>query len=123
LQYDFYQTGATHVLGKGNLSDNDVWNCTVTPYDGYENGTSLSDKVTVTTGCVISTVVVLDANLDCSGNMLNITSSGNLTAGSYTILADTAYIDGNLTDRHGEHLCVRRTDGAGVRCCGYGHRK
>jgi len=34
------QSGSSHVLGSGNLSNNETWNCSVTPYDGYENGTA-----------------------------------------------------------------------------------
>ncbi|NOZ80469.1 MAG: hypothetical protein GXP63_02255 [DPANN group archaeon] len=34
-------------LGAGNTSAGEVWNCTVTPYDGSLNGTSSSDKVTI----------------------------------------------------------------------------
>jgi len=38
---------STNILGSGNTTINDVWNCTVTPYDGYENGTSITDQVSV----------------------------------------------------------------------------
>lgn len=35
------------LLLAGNLSFNDVWNCTVIPFDSYENGSFGSDKVSV----------------------------------------------------------------------------
>ncbi|MGV8168983.1 MAG: LamG-like jellyroll fold domain-containing protein [Candidatus Nanoarchaeia archaeon] len=46
-----YTTGSTtntsNVLKSGNLTAGDVWNCTVTPYDGYENGTALTISKTI----------------------------------------------------------------------------
>ena len=47
LQSTIHSSSSTNVLGYGNTTINDAWNCTVTPYDGYENGTSKSDEVSV----------------------------------------------------------------------------
>ncbi len=40
-------TQATNTLYSGNTTNNDEWNCTVVPYDGYGNGTEMSDSVMV----------------------------------------------------------------------------
>jgi len=47
LNLTVLSSGTTYNLSSGNTSSGDVWNCSVTPYDGYENGTAKSDKVTV----------------------------------------------------------------------------
>lgn len=47
LMFTYLLSSASSVLGSGNTTDNETWNCTVTPYDGEENGTALSDSVTV----------------------------------------------------------------------------
>jgi len=47
LNRTIYSTQATNTLTSGNTTDGDVWNCTVIPNDGYENGTELSDYATV----------------------------------------------------------------------------
>lgn len=45
--FGVYQNETSYTLGSGNTTINDVWNCTVTPYDGYDNGTSITDQVSV----------------------------------------------------------------------------
>ena len=50
--YEWYKNGANqninnNLLKAANTTKGEEWNCTVIPYDGYENGTAGSDKVTV----------------------------------------------------------------------------
>ncbi|MEM5804287.1 MAG: hypothetical protein QXU82_00325 [Candidatus Aenigmatarchaeota archaeon] len=47
LQYEVLSSFATDLLGSGNTTKGDVWNCTVVPFDGYENGTMQYDDVTI----------------------------------------------------------------------------
>ena len=53
LNLNVYQTGTSYILASGNTSLDDVWNCSVTPYDGYENGTSLMDSVVILGDCSV----------------------------------------------------------------------
>ncbi|MBW2980017.1 S8 family serine peptidase [Candidatus Woesearchaeota archaeon] len=55
--YEWYKGGSLnrtilttqiyYVLGSGNTSNGEEWNCTVIPYDGEANGTAASDKVAI----------------------------------------------------------------------------
>jgi len=77
LNSTILQSGASNVLGSGNTSYNDVWNCTVTPYDGYDNGTAFSDSVIIyDCGIDINTSHVLSTNISTCINdyIVNITA-------------------------------------------------
>jgi hypothetical protein len=47
LTLSYYSASATNLLLAANTSSGEEWNCTVTPWDGYENGTSYDDVVTI----------------------------------------------------------------------------
>jgi hypothetical protein len=47
LMLTIHSSSTTHTLLAGNTSNGESWNCTVIPYDGYDNGTALSDVVTI----------------------------------------------------------------------------
>jgi len=47
LMLTIHSTSTTHTLLAGNTSTGESWNCTVIPYDGYDNGTAFSDVVTI----------------------------------------------------------------------------
>ncbi|MBN2101520.1 MAG: hypothetical protein JW716_01465 [Candidatus Aenigmarchaeota archaeon] len=42
-----YTSATSVVLQSGNTTKDDTWNCTIVPYDVYENGTALSDSVLI----------------------------------------------------------------------------
>ncbi|MBT7402933.1 hypothetical protein HN777_04045, partial [Candidatus Woesearchaeota archaeon] len=93
--YDWYKddvwvfsesgAGTTSTVERQNLTNQDVWNCSVTPNDGIENGTNVSDSVTVAQGCVIDMNATLTANLACT--TLYVTGSNTLTTSTYTLSA------------------------------------
>jgi hypothetical protein len=58
------QASNIHVLGSGNTSVGEEWNCTVTPYDGYQNGSSMSDNVTIVNGAPSKVTLVSPSNND-----------------------------------------------------------
>ncbi len=85
LKYTTGPTSATNNnLSSGNLSSDDVWNCTITPYDGYENGTSKTNQVSIgaaatcTTYSTANKAYALGANLSSSGNCFVI-NANNVT--------------------------------------------
>jgi parallel beta-helix repeat protein len=44
LELNYYASDTSSVILSGNTSSGESWNCTLTPFDGYENGTALSDE-------------------------------------------------------------------------------
>ncbi|MGV8161935.1 MAG: LamG-like jellyroll fold domain-containing protein [Candidatus Nanoarchaeia archaeon] len=52
-------TNTSDILGKNNLTSGETWNCTVTPYDGYENGISLTTSKTITSPPVVNSSRIL----------------------------------------------------------------
>ncbi|HDD45856.1 MAG TPA: fibronectin type III domain-containing protein [Candidatus Aenigmarchaeota archaeon] len=44
LVYESYQNLSYYVILHGNTTKNEVWNCSVIPYDGYENGSMKFDS-------------------------------------------------------------------------------
>jgi len=99
----YLTTGPTnqtsHTLGSGNTSANDIWNCTITPFDGYVNGSSASAIANLqnftcpVTSCNLTAPVINDTipdyhkefqpgnwTLDLSGYKYDVEDSGdNLT--------------------------------------------
>ena len=57
LTYQLYD-----MIGSGNTSHNEVWNCTVTPFDGTTNGTDASDKATIANTAPTHTTPVLSSS-------------------------------------------------------------
>jgi len=55
-------SAASHILGSGNTSLDDIWNCTVIPFDGLENGTPMSARVVLNN--TLPTVPVLSYPVD-----------------------------------------------------------
>ncbi len=47
LFFSALQSVTFNVIDSSDTTNGDVWNCTVTPYDGYDNGTSISDQVSI----------------------------------------------------------------------------
>jgi len=44
MKLSHYASSDTNTLLASNTSSGEVWNCTVTPYDGYENGTYITNQ-------------------------------------------------------------------------------
>jgi hypothetical protein len=74
---------AWNVLNYMNLSNGDTWNCTVTPYDGEVNGSSLTAQVSITQGCgtlsAPNTLLTLSSNLSISGSTCFTIAADNVT--------------------------------------------
>ncbi|MGV8168987.1 MAG: right-handed parallel beta-helix repeat-containing protein [Candidatus Nanoarchaeia archaeon] len=87
-------TNTSDILGKGNLTAGDVWNCTVTPYDGYENGSSVTISKTIYPDCgtlsEADTMYALGSNISISDS-----SCFNVTAANVVIDCNGFTISGN----------------------------
>lgn len=63
LQLYESSTSTTSIITSGNTSIGEVWNCTVLPDDGYENGTStMDDTATIVIGSQVTACGTLTAN-------------------------------------------------------------
>ncbi|MCK5107222.1 MAG: LamG domain-containing protein [Nanoarchaeota archaeon] len=94
------QSGISHVLGSGNTSRGELWNCSVTPYDGTVNGSSLMDSVLINNTVPSNPTVVLSAS-----------SSDNLTTDNLTVvISGSIDIDSdsfiNITDWRKESVSI-----------------
>ncbi|MFA6073202.1 MAG: right-handed parallel beta-helix repeat-containing protein [Candidatus Woesearchaeota archaeon] len=115
-----YTTGPTattwNVLAKNNLTDGSTWNCTVTPYDGYENGTYITISKTINQGCGIvssgshilsSDISINDSTcinitgasvvLDCAGHSI-IGNNASSTYGIYSAQFNTTIRNCNISN-------------------------
>jgi|GEM_PF-2539264 len=87
-------TATTNNLSYQNLTLGDTWNCTVTPWDGYENGTNKSDNETVVAICGLTlaanTTYTLTQNVSIAGNnCFNITTFNvTINCNGYSIIGD-----------------------------------
>jgi len=127
-------TSTTYTLLSTNLSIGDTWNCTITPWDGFENGTAVSTNKYINMPCMtLSTanaiynmtsnlsstgtcfnVTARNVTLDCRWNWINFSTGGSgSTYGvysnqNYTTIKNCRIIDGNwatgLNTRHGIYL-------------------
>ena len=79
----------------------DTWTCEVTPYDGTDYGTALSDSVTVESGCLIG-------EFDCPGVTCKdiLDNGGNIGDGLY-------WLDPSGSGVPEQFICDMTTDGGG----------
>ncbi|MFC1775167.1 hypothetical protein ACFLZN_02530, partial [Nanoarchaeota archaeon] len=76
LTYSTLSASTSNVLVNGNTSKGEIWNCTVTPYDGFNNGTALYDTVTILNS--VPSIVSVDVTPDAPNttSILTCTASG-----------------------------------------------
>ena len=60
--YTVHTTNTSHVVSSVDTLEGEVWNCTVIPYDGYENGTAKTDQVTINNDPPEKPILLLPVN-------------------------------------------------------------